>query len=194
MRASPGAACRERIVSAYARPSGNGRRSTSIICRRIGTASMTPRKLTARIHSASCHHTIVTPVAMNSAGIALVRPAPVKYPAAEAALAIVLFSSDVKSRLNGPNGTARLRPEKMPKASTAAVTVTASPQPVLRPTYRFDRLITPPSNMPVTTARGVSCGTCGLYTCCSQYVSISSCVIGVPSGCLSSGFASSCAS
>jgi hypothetical protein len=81
---------------------------------------------------------------------------------------MVLFSSEVKSRRNGPWGITRLSPEKMPNASTAAVTVTARPQPVLRPTYRFDRLITPPSNMPVTTARGVSCGTLGLYTRWSQ--------------------------
>ena len=38
-----------------------------------------------------------------------------------------------------------------------AVMVTPRPQPVLRPTYRFDTDISPPISIPVTTARGVSC-------------------------------------
>jgi hypothetical protein len=36
------------------------------------------------------------------------------------------------------------------------VIVTPSPQPVLRPTYRFETDISPPISIPVTTARGVS--------------------------------------
>ena len=37
--------------------------------------------------------------------------------------------------------------------------VTPSPQPVLNPTYRFESAMTPPSNIPVSTARTVSWGT-----------------------------------
>lgn len=36
------------------------------------------------------------------------------------------------------------------------VTVTPSPQPVFRPTYRFEIDITPPISIPKITARGVS--------------------------------------
>jgi hypothetical protein len=50
----------------------------SMSWRRMGTASNTPRKEMARIQTASSQAANVLPVAMKSAGMAEVRPAPVK--------------------------------------------------------------------------------------------------------------------
>jgi hypothetical protein len=52
------------MVSAHAVPDGKVRRSTSIICRRIGTAMTMPTNDTADIHTASCHHSSVICVVM----------------------------------------------------------------------------------------------------------------------------------
>jgi hypothetical protein len=54
-------------------------------------------------------------------------------------------------------GTTLSRNRNTANAMMQAVIVTPRPQPVLRPTYRFEIDITPPITIPVTTARGDSC-------------------------------------
>src|SRR5262249_56177450 len=93
------------------------------------------------------------------AGTGDTMPADEKYPAAEAQLATVLFSSLVNSLLTAPILRSTANSEN---ARMVAVIAIPRLQPTLRPMYRFDTDMTPPRNMPATIARTVSCGASGL--------------------------------
>jgi hypothetical protein len=85
--------------------------------------------------------------------IALTITLPVEYPAELAADCMQLFSRIERLELRRPM---RLRTAPRVKERTQAVIATPRPQPVLRPTKRFDRLITAPSKHPIRTALVVS--------------------------------------
>ncbi len=84
--------CIDFKVSAVAMPDGKGSWSMLMSCRLSGTAMKTPSTDTAASQAIISHHSSNRPVVRYNAGMADTRPAEDMYPAALAALAIVLFS------------------------------------------------------------------------------------------------------
>ena len=91
-----------------------------------------------------------------SAGMAFTRPAPVMYPAADAHEAMALFSRMLKP--GNHFGNMRCSPAKIAYARIDEVIATPMLQPALSPMYTFESDITPPSSIPITSARIVSWG------------------------------------
>ena len=142
-------------VSAEAMPLGKRSCSMLIIWRFIGIAMKTPRaesapdpeKIDAR--SSLVHGEIRAPGSRDGAAARHVT-------GGRRDRCIALFSRIPNS---WSRELGRTEDRADPERQDAAVMVTPSPQPVLNPTYRFERAITPPSNIPVTIARKVSWGT-----------------------------------
>ena len=139
-------------VSAVAVPVGKGRASLFTSWRLMGMATKTPWAAMTANQAMSGSVSGRSVVTMSSAPKAAMLPPPVMKPAPEATVVRALFSS-------APIGRAptAARPLNTPKAMMQAVSVTPRDQPVLKNTYRFDKHITAPTSMPLTTARTVSC-------------------------------------
>ncbi len=147
-----------RRVSAVALPVGNGSPSWFTSWRLIGIAVNTPSAAIAPNHAIIGTWGGRTVVTIRSAPKAAMLPPPVMNPAPEATVVSALFSSAV-SGVRVSRSAANRR--KSANARMAAVMVTPIDQPVLKKTYRFDRHITAPMAMPVSTARTVSWGVFG---------------------------------
>ncbi len=112
-----------------------------------------PTQHTENVHSARIGHDSSMPVSMVSAGTAATSPADEIDAPDEAAVWFRLFS-----RIVSPPGRPRSRsaPFQNANPSNAAVTDMLLLQPIMRPLYTLQMLSSPPSTMPVTTARTVN--------------------------------------